>query len=564
MTIREPFDFGPAGPNGELRVSPVPEGGSGAADHTYYFARRFHFSDGNYTLEITADDGASLWIGTTQLTSRIIASCKLGTPGTAFVNIPQGDYRLDVLLQNLPASPCYFTLVIKKGEDVVYASSKTDWLLDDVAISDDDLPVAADYRFGLPMFSVLPTWEQGVTERLTWLTDVIDSETGAEQRRSVRRNARRQFEANFLRQRTQRDRLDTFFTGIGSAEFMFPLWHEAVRMEDGIDMEGSGVRFPDGELQYREYNKGDLVFVNKGDPDDYDILQVGDVDYNANRFTWAFPPPRAWPIGTRIYPMRAARLSQTNPRMSNISDMVARATLVFDCSDAYSIAADWGGSVSGEPFFPFVPDRATPIDSEYGRKSFTLDNDSGKPVTLDHGRYTSIVTQASFRLFGRVIATKLRKFLQAARGQAAHFFMPTFMNDMEPVADVSEGAMELVIKPQGFYEYMLRPQPTRIQLSFQMRSGENIYRTITNVSPIYKTDPDGSVSTPLVTVAEMLTVNTALPEIKLDDVKRLSFVTEARFNQDAFEILHRTNQQAAIDVTLTFKQAFNPRVGTPA
>jgi hypothetical protein len=563
MAIRTPFDYGPAGPNNELYVSPVAEGVPSAADHTYYFARQFHFSDGNYTMEIAADDGATLWIGTTQLTSRIIASCTLAKPGTAFVNIPQGDYRLDVVLQNLPASPSWFRLVIKKGEDVVYFSTKDGWLLDDAAISDDDLPPPTDYRFGLPMFTVLPTWEQGVTERLTWLTDVMTSETGAEQRRSVRRNARRQFEANFLRQLENRDRLDTFFSGIGSAEFMFPLWQEAVRMEDGIDMEGSGVRFPDGELQYREFYKGDLVFVNKGDPSDYDILQVGDVDYNANRFTWAFPPPRAWPIGTRIYPMRAARMLN-NPRMSNVTDTVARATLQFDLSEPYNVTASWGNVVGGQPFFPFVPTRANTIDSEYGRKSFTMDNDSGVPTTLDHGRYTSIITQASFRLFGRVKATQLRQWLQAARGQAAHFFMPTFQQDVIPVGDISQGATELVIRPQGFYEYMLRPQPTRIQLSFQLRNGTNIYANITNVSPIYKTDPDGSVSTPLQTVAEMLSLDVQLPEMDMSEVKRVSFVTEARFNQDAFEILHKTNQQAAVDVTLTFRQAFNPRVGTPA
>jgi hypothetical protein len=142
--------------------------------------------------------------------------------------------------------------------------------------------------------------------------------------------------------------------------------------------------------------------------------------------------------------------------------------------------------------------------------------------------------------------------------------MPTFMQDIEPVGDIQQGAQEVVIRPQGFYEYMLRPQPTRIQLSFQLRTGTNIYANITNVSPIYKTDPDGSVSTPLVTVAEMLSLDVALPEIDMSEVKRVSFVTEARFNQDAFELHHNTNQQAAVDVTLTFRQAFNPRVGTPA
>lgn len=562
MTIRTPFEFGPAGPAGELLVSPTDPISDGLANHVYYFTRRFHFSDGNYTLEIAADDGATLWIGTTQLTSRMIGQCSLPNgPFTAYVNIPQGDYRLDVLLQNLPASPAWFTLIIRKGGDIVYTSAKEGWLLDDTAIADADLPAPQDYRFNLPMFSVLPNWDSGITERLTWLTDVLSSETGSEQRRSVRRNARRQFEVNFLRQRAQRDRLDTFFAGIGSTEFMIPIWHESVRMEDGLDMEASGVRFPDGELQYREYNKGDLIFVNKGDPDDYDILQVGDVDFNNNRFAWAFPPPRAWPVGTRIYPMRTARML-TNPRMSNITDTVSTATVLFDLSEPYKIAASFGDQVGSVPYFPFVADRATPIDAEYSRKSYTIDNQSGQPITTDHGRYTTVLMQASFRLFGRVKAVQMRQWLQASRGQSVRFFAPTFMQDIIPVGDVTLGDMEIKIKPQGFYQYMLRPQPVRIQLNFQLRQGGSVYAVITNVSPVYKTDSDGSVTTPLVIIAELLSVETPLPTIKMADVKRVSFVAETRFNQDSFELHHHTNQQAAVDITLTFKQALNTRVGT--
>lgn len=562
MAIRNPFDFPTdpvTHPQGEKMVSVADPLASAAGAHTYYLARRFNFSDGNYTIEIGADDAATVWLGTTQLNLNIIATPTLEKPATAFLTIPQGTYRVDVILTNLPAapSPCYFTMVIRRGDEIVYLSDKDGWLLDDAPISDDDLPPGDDYRFTLPMFTVLPNWQNPITERLTWVTDVMDSETAAEQRRSVRRNARRQFEANFLRKGANRNRLDTFFVGIGPAEFMVPLWHEAVKMEDGLSMEAPGVAFPDGELRYREFRKGDLVFVNAGDPTDYDILQVGDVE--EMRFSWAFPPPRRWPKGTRIYPMRQARLL-VNPRLNNITDDVSTATALFDLSEPYKVPAAWGGSVAGLPFFPFVIDRAESTGMEYGRRNYTIDNMSGPPVVTDHGRYTATSVSTKLRLRGRSECYRFRQFLQAARGRAVHFFAPTFMWDVALAGDIPAGALEVVVLTQGFTEYMLRPQPIRLQLCFQFSNGSpNIYATITNAMPIYRHDPDGSVSTPPQIVNDLLIVDQALPQINVKSLKRVSFVAETRFDQDTFELVHYTNQQTVVDCAAVFRQAFNQR-----
>lgn len=570
MAIREPFDFPTdptTHPDGEKYVSVADPMDSAQGRHTFYLSRRFYFTEGDYTIDVKADDAATVFIGTSQFNLQMILQVTLSAPNTAYVHIPQGDYRLDVVLQNLPEqpTPCYFTMVIKKnnGEELIYLSNKEGWLLDDQSISDEDLPPLDDYRFKLPMFTVLPNWKQGVTERLTWLTDIMSSEKDVEQRRSVRRNARRQFEASFLRQGVTRNRLDTFLVGIGAAEFMVPLWHEAVRMEDGIDMEALGVTFPDGELRYREFNSGDLVFVNNGDPTDYDILQVGDKE--ENRFSWAFPPPRPWPVGTRIYPMRTARLMVT-PNIGNITDGVSEARIQFDLVDSYEIDAAWGAAgAGGLPYFKYSPDRAERIDAGYSRRYYTIDNLSGLPETTDHGRYTTVTLQAKLRLYGRDVAFGMRQFLQSARGRAVHFYAPSFMNDVKIVGDIPQDSPEVIIQQQGILDYMSTPQPTRILLAFQFYDGSPIlYNNVTNVLPVYETDPDGSVSTPLRVVNEILVMEDPMPAISLDNLRRASFVSETRFDQDAFEIHHSTNQQAVIDMSVVLRQSMNNRVGVVA
>lgn len=562
MAIREPYEFpqDPAThPAGEMAISVADPITAGPPDSTFYLARRFDFSEGNYTFIVNADDGATVWIGTSQLNSRMIASGVIGTPITAYLNIPQDSYRVDVILQNMTAveSPCYFDMVIMRGDEVVYASSKAGWLLDDAPISDQDLPPGADYRFKLPVFSLLPNWQNGILERLTWQTNVLGSETDAEQRRSVRRNARRTFEVSFgprPQWHKERNRLDTFFAGIGPAQFMMPLWHESVKMIDGLDMEASGVTFPDGELGLREFRTGDLVFVCDTDPDDYDILQVGEME--TNRFSWAFPPPRSWPKGTRIYPMRVATTTTQVPKMSNITDEVSTATVLFDQYEPYTVPASWGASVSGSPLFHFRPHRAQTIDVDYNRLNYTLDNFSGVPATIDHGRFTTTQVSFQIRLFDRSRAYSFRQFLQAARGQSKHFYMPTFMNDVQIIGDVPPDTEQLMIEPQGYAKYMLRPQPLRLQLAFIFKDATpTVYRLITGVEEIYRTD-----SNPPIVIAELLTLDSPLPAIELKQLKRVSFIVETRFAQDSFEIYHRTNQQRAIETSLVFRQAQNPRV----
>ena len=549
MALRIPYDFvqDPIPESGEKLVSVADPLGAGPGASTFYLSRRFEFTEGTYTFIVAADDAATLWLGTNQFDTRIVASCVLGAPGVNPLYIPQGQYRIDVILQNLPAAPtpCYFTLVIKRGDQVVYASDKEGWWLDDAAISDDDLPPPGDVRFRLPVFSVMPNWQNGVTERLVWQTDVMASETDAEQRRSVRRNARRYFEASFLRQNTRRSRLDAFFAGVGAGHFMLPLWHEQVRMDDGIDMGGAGVLLEN--LNLREFRKGDLVFVTNGDPDDYDILQVGDME--AHRFSWAFPPPRAWPVGTRIFPMRMARIASQQPRMSAITESVSRAEVMFDLAEPYYIEPSWGAGVGGDPLFRFSPEWASGIDIDFSRKAFTIDNQTGVPVVVDHGKYTTSLMQIKVRLYGRAAAYRMRQFLQAARGKAQKFQCPTFMADVYPLGDVIEGET-MLIQNQGFRAAMNVPQPLRIRLAFQFYDAPTIYRDIVDAHTIY----DG-----LKTVAEEVKFDEPLPEIEVKSLKRISFISDTRFDQDSFEIHHHSSNQVAVDVAMVLRQFIDKR-----
>lgn len=565
MTIRSPYDAPIALEpfiDGTKLVSPVEWPQNAPSPHTFYFSKRFAFPEGDYDIIATADDACTIWIGEDALSSRLVLSTALAGESqvnSINVHIPQGEYRIDILVQNLPAveNPAYFALNIMKDGQVFYLSDKVDWYLDDQPISDDDLPPMEDQRRKLPVFTVLPNWLNGVTERLSWQTDVMDSESDAEQRRSVRRHPRRSFNASFTRDAIQRQRLDTFVVGIGKSEFLMPLWHEGTNLLEGLSMGSTGVTFLEGTTTVREYREGDLVLVNNGDAGDYDILEVGVVE--EHRFSWKPPlPNRAWPVGTHIYPLRIARLLQ-DVQMKNITASVAQVEFRFDLSEPYIIPASWGAQLNGEPLFPLRPDWSQSVDNVYSRKVFEMDNVTGPVVVTDTGRFTTVNLQFRAVLFGRDMAYGFRQFLMSARGRSVHYQMPTFTNDITPLGDIADGTTDLLIENIGYWAYMQRPQPVRLTLAFFFENAPTLYRQVLTGYDIYKVDENGDIIVPYQITAEVLQLDEALPAIALHDILKISFISETRFDMDEFELHHNTADQRTVELSLACRQGQNPR-----
>lgn len=497
---------------------------------TYYLARWLPLPSGIYTLTAVTDDAATWWLddGVT-----FLADTRIGDGVVSYeIFIPEGARRLDVILQNMSVgtSLCYLAFNLSRDGAVVFTSSAEDWVIDDARIPDADLGPAPDLRFILPVWSIFPNWATPITERLEWLTDIMESEKSDEQRRSLRLEPRRSLEMSFLRQGPTRTRMDNFITAVGEDKIVVPVFIEQFKMKVDTPIGATSVTLPPFSLDARDFRDEDVCMFSLGVPGQYELVQIDSLNNTTGVITFKDATLTAWPAGSRIIPMRIARLLDT-PAITGRTDNVGTATLRFSFDESeQAVAPAW---LDGLHVWPFKIDYSANIETNYNRLTFVLDNQIASPTVFDYGRLARIGMNTACKFFGRSNVKALRQFLGAVRGRSQRFWMPTFMQDLVPAANIAGDVF--VAEETGFVELFTSPQLVRMYLAVEFYDGTpTIYRRITGVTQLGDTEVYG--------------LDSSWPEIQLSNVRRVGFMMPTRFDQDGFELTHHTDDAAAVAV----------------
>lgn len=396
----------------------------------------------------------------------------------------------------------------------------------------------ADERRLLPVFSVLPNWKDGITERLEWLTDVMTSEQSVEQRRSIRAWPRRSFEAQFLRERAGRSRLDTFLAGVGRQLCLVPLWHDQYRPL-AVSVSGE-VQFETDTLQYREFRLNDLVLVTNKAHDRFGVLTVMSVDVPSDKITLAgFDREESWPVGSRIIPLRRARVAD-QAMLNNRTTQVATTSIRFALEDPDTNFFPSFGNCA--PIWSFRPNRIADVSVSYSRDDVVLDYGGTIDVTDLTGR-AKINSSFQIVVKEREQIAKFRAFLYAARGRAVRFYVPSYTADLHPLEDLGGDTIDCT--PTGFLDHMPTPQEARRVISLVFHDGRPpVYRVIIGVEVILDGDDRP--------VAERFTLDQALPPVERAELSRIEFMVPSRFNQDSIEIFHPVDGGRVLQSSVAF------------
>lgn len=397
----------------------------------------------------------------------------------------------------------------------------------------------------LPVFSFRPNRREAMSERLSFLTDVLRAAQGAEQRRSLRETPRRTFEADFLLVGPERTFWDLFMNRLGGSELMAPIYWEVVSLSSGLTA-GVSDRI-DFDTSYTEwpYFEDGLALVAGDSALRWEVVQIAAVD--SGGIDLVDPVTDAWPAGAKLYPLRRAVVEEfgdlTQPSAA-VGKVTAR--LRFVAANPWTPATEPAPIYGGLPVLLSEPNWADDLSASFERDIAVLDTNVGLTYQVDVLSRFFVGQAHRYFLPGREQMAAFRDLLYRYRGRAGSFWLPTFKADFKLAASVSSGSNQLVVENVGF-QYAGGPTGGREYLVIRHSTGA-IFRKIVDVIP-------GTTS-----ATEKLVLDSPVGlALSPGLVRKISFMDAARFDSDEFEIAHHAGPNGLHECSTAFRTFKNSR-----
>lgn len=299
----------------------------------------------------------------------------------------------------------------------------------------------------LPLWTIKPNWLDGILERLSWLTDVMPSTWGSEQRTALRLSPRREFEMTFNPTGPARSYFELFLHRLGSQEFMLPMFHDRAKATAEI---ASGATSLPVDTDMREFTVGGLALILGDDPFTYDKVSITAIAPNALTVE-AGGVTQTWPKGSSIYPLKRTRIEQESAAQA-LTSVVGQATVRFELNQANDIPDEgaWSATYGDHPILLDKPNRREAIDLSFLRNSLKVDNDHGlRHLGDDAGRAFTVQTYSKMTR-GLAERQAFRQMLYRLRGQQGAVWLPSFNHDIVLARPAAAAETSLDVKKIGY------------------------------------------------------------------------------------------------------------------
>ncbi|AEG53117.1 hypothetical protein [Sinorhizobium meliloti] len=397
----------------------------------------------------------------------------------------------------------------------------------------------------LPVWPFEPNWSGVLTEALEWLTDVLTSPSGAEQRRCLRLYPRKTIEFSTALGGNERAVFDQFLSTHGGRNMYLPQWHESYR--SGAAVAAGAVSIPCDQANNGGLRIGDIIFISANDPRHYELAEV--LSLSASAITLVAPLVSAWPAFSKVHPVRKARLDD-QPTLRRVTDSGVTFTTTFRIMQRNddvnivlgpSVTTDLLPIYQGFNVLPTVPDERDSIDVGITRMIDVLDNEVGIPIYNDVAGIPFKSQKYNWALQGRADYDTLKKTFYHLRGRAIPAWLPTFFNDLQIVENTPTGGTSIKIENIGFTASG-GVQTGRTHIMVTRVDGTNTFHRILS-SAI-----DGD--------KEIIGVNSPFASgLPAASVMRISFMQLSRLDQDRIEIVHHTDTRGVSACTARFRAA---------
>jgi len=396
--------------------------------------------------------------------------------------------------------------------------------------SGDSLTIGVSGR-RISLISAQP--EAPMIEGFGFLTDIIESVNGNEQRLSLRKQPRQVFKFNYALDGTERQRMQALLFGWQPSTFAVPLWHEAVQLTANASLSATSVSV--NTTTDVDFRVGGLAVVFES-ATKFDVVEISAVAANTITFT-ASPLLNAYTAGpnTKVMPVRLCQLD-SQPRHQRPPKNLEYFSLEFRCTDN-DTGAPLGSTAGWHTYLGKVllDDCNIEIENagDFQQRITVIDNDTGVVYQTSQWDRHRRTHKKGFRAGTRAEVALLRKLLLALRGRQVSFWIPTFNEDLTPVANLTSATSVMDIEHIGYTRFVASREPKKtFRITFT--DGSQLMRVIQS-------------STEISSTVERLVLDTTWPSTKTPaQVTRIEFFEKIRFDTDEFELEYDRPGQARL------------------
>lgn len=384
-----------------------------------------------------------------------------------------------------------------------------------------------------PVWPFAPDWADGITEQLEWLTDVLQSETAAEQRRALRVYPRRTLAASMFAEGQERQLLDSMLFASGAKDWLLPIWPDIQWLAAPMPAGSSEVPC---ETAHLDFVAGGKALLRGDSALQIEVVDVLDVLEDSLQL--AAPTTSDWPVTSRLYPLRLAQLVE-QPQLTRLQDQLQQLETRWQIMETCDFPAALPTTLyRGHAVLEQRPDESEDLTAQFQRLLLTLDSTMALPAVTDTaGRALSMMAWRWIDL-GRERRAWLRSLLYGLRGRQVCVWVPTHADDLRLAAVAGAADISIDVQYCGYTQFV-QSRPGRRDIRIELWNGVAIHRRIT-----------GSAE---VGVAERLILDQPLGvDLPLGQGVRISYLCLCRLSGDSVEIHHQTDSEGVASCSLQF------------
>nr|WP_313406344.1 hypothetical protein [Pseudomonas sp.] len=385
-------------------------------------------------------------------------------------------------------------------------------------------------------WTFVPDWGDGIRERLTAATDILQSESGVSQRRKLRGSPRREFNGPMYAEGRERQLLDLALFGWSDRIWSIPIWPDIQLLNVGI---AADVGFIPCSTQWLDFRNGGLAMLRGEDAFTSETLEI--LEVLPNGLQLKRNTQLAWPAGSRLYPARSAQLLE-EPSLSKLTDRLIEAEVRFLVVEV----CDWpkwlpATLYRGRPVWDRRPDDSENLTHAAQRLRSTLDSGFAQPLITDTARRALQVLGQRHLDRGREARALVRSFIYGMEGRQKVVWVPTHMDDLTLLAPASAVATTIDVANIGYTRFS-NGKPGRRDIRIERWNGTALMCRI-----IGATELDGQT--------ERLALDAALgSDLQPAEVARISWMNLMRFESDTQEIEHMTDSEGVAAWATAFRE----------